>query len=188
MLEIHGKKDCPFAWRVRLTAREKGAAFEWVPFDVEAPDARAPEHNPNKKSPLLWDAGFALAESLVIAQYLEETCAGGRPLLPREAKDRARMRLLLSTLIPKLEVAPSHAKDGDRALKRAREGQAALDRALAESGPWLGGDQPLLPDLMLWPFLALQERDGAVISPDLSRAAAYWTRAKDVPALTATRP
>ena len=188
MLEIHGKKDCPFAWRVRLAAREKAAAFDWLPFDVETPDPRTAEHNPKQKSPLLWEDGFTLIESLVIAQYLEDSCAAGRPLLPRDARDRARMRVLLSTLIPKLEVAPSHAKDRDRAMKKAREGQAALDRALAQGGPWLGGDQPLLPDLMLWPFLALQERDGAAISPALSRAAAYWARAKDIPALTATRP
>ena len=187
MLEIHGKKDCPFAWRVRLTAREKGASFEWVPFDVQSPDARAAEHNPKKKSPLLWDAGFALSESLVIAQYLDESCPG-RPLQPPDPKERARMRVLLSTLIPTLEVAPSHAKERERAVKKVRDGQAALDKALSDGRTWLGGDQPLLPDLMLWPFLALQERDGSGIPPDLPRAAAYWARAKDTPSLTATRP
>jgi len=37
MLEIHGKRKCPFAWRVGLAAREKGAPFEWVPYDVTSP-------------------------------------------------------------------------------------------------------------------------------------------------------
>jgi len=188
MLEIHGKKDCPFAWRVRLTAREKGAAFEWIPFDVPSPDARAAAHNPEKKSPLLWDAGFALIESLVIAEYLDESCASGRPLLPEDAKERARMRVLLSTLAKKLEVAPSHAKDRQRALDKVHDGHAALDQALSDGRRWLGGDRPLLPDLMLWPFLSLQERDGAPIPSGLPRAAAYWSRAKDIPSLTATRP
>jgi glutathione S-transferase len=73
-------------------------------------------------------------------------------------------------------------------MRKAREGQAALDEALADGRKWLGGDAPLLPDLMLWPFLALQETDDAGIPPGLSRAAAYWARARDVPSLTATRP
>ena len=187
MLEIHGKRDCPFAWRVRLVAREKGMPFEWIPFDAEPPDAQAAQHNPEKKSPLLWDAGFALTESQVIAQYLDES-GGGRALLPADAQERARLRVLLATLIPKLEVAPSHAKQREAAVKKVRQGQLALDQALSDGRAWLGGTAPLLPDLMLWPFLALQERDGAGISPELARASAYWQRAKDSPSLTATRP
>jgi len=37
MYEIHGKRECPFAWRIRLTAREKRLPFEWIPFDVASP-------------------------------------------------------------------------------------------------------------------------------------------------------
>ncbi|MGZ6125706.1 MAG: glutathione S-transferase family protein [Myxococcales bacterium] len=187
MLEIHGKHDCPFAWRVRLVAREKGAPYEWVHFDVPSPDARAAQHNPERKSPLLWDAGFALVESLVTAQYIEES-VDGRALLPRDPRERARMRLLLATLIPGLEVEPSHAKQREAAVKKVRQGQAELDRALSDGRRYLGGDEPLLPDLMLWPFLTLQERDGAGVPAELSRAAAYWERVKDAPSLTATRP
>lgn len=187
MLEIHGKHDCPFAWRVRLVAREKGAPYEWVPFDVPSPDARAARHNPERKSPLLWDAGFSLSESLVISEYVDES-VDGRALMPRDLRERARMRLLLATLIPRLEIAPSHSKHPDLAVKKVREGQAELDRALADGRRWLGGDGPLLPDLMLWPFLTMQERDGAGVPAEHSRAAAYWQRIKDSPSLTATRP
>lgn len=187
MLEIHGKRDCPFAWRVRAVAAEKDIPFEWLPFDGASPDPRAAQHNPEERSPLIWDDGFALAESIVIAEYLDET-RPGRSLLPGNAKERARMRLLLATLIPKLEMAPSHAKDRQRAVKKVRDGHAALEEALKDGRRWLGGEQPLLPDLMLWPFLALQERDGAGVPSDLSRASAYWARAKDMPALISTKP
>jgi glutathione S-transferase len=187
MVEIHGKRECPFAWRVRLATREKGLPFEWVPFDVPSPDARALHHNPERRSPLLWDAGFTLSESVVIAQYLDESDRG-RALMPAEPKERARARLLLATLVQKLEVAPAHAEDGDAALKQAREGHADLDAALSDGRAWLGGDQPLLPDLMIWPFLALQEQERAAISPELSRAANYWKLAKQRPSLTSTRP
>jgi len=76
MLEIHGKQECPFAWRVRLTAREKGIAFEWIPHDARSPDPRASQHNPQQRSPLLWDEGFPLVESLVIVS--RTTRKGGR--------------------------------------------------------------------------------------------------------------
>jgi glutathione S-transferase len=187
MLEIHGKRECPFAWRVRLVAREKGTPFEWVPYDVTSPDARAPQHNPERRSPLLWDAGFALSESIVIAQYIDETCPG-RALLPTAPRPRAQARLLLATIVPKLEAAPAPAADEDEALARARAGHAALDAALSDGRSWLGGDLPLLPDLMIWPFLAFQEKGGAAVPAELSSAAAYWRRAREHPSLTASRP
>jgi len=187
MLEIHGKRDCPFAWRVRLTARHKGIEFEWLPDDVPAPDPRTAEHNPERKSPLRWEDGFALAESLVIVQYLDES-REGRRLLPENARDRARARLLLATLVPKLEIVPGHAKSREAAMRKVREGHAALNRTLSDGRIWLGGDQPMLADLMIWPFLALQERDGAGISAELAQARAYWSRASELESLRATRP
>ena len=86
MLEIHGKKDCPFAWRVRLTARQKAVDFDWLPYDVPVPDPRTAEHNPERKSPLLWEDGFSLAESVIVAQYLDES-REGRRLMPANATD-----------------------------------------------------------------------------------------------------
>jgi glutathione S-transferase len=185
MLEIHGKKDCPFAWRVRLTARQKEVEFAWLPYDVPDPDPRTMEHNPERKSPLLWEDGFSLAESVVVAQYLDES-REGRRLMPANTRDRARARLLLATVVAKLEVAPSHAESRDAAVEKARRGHAALDRVLSDGRAYLGGDSPSLPDLMLWPFLALQEWDG--VPPQPARAAEYWRRVKDTPALVATRP
>ena len=187
MYEIHGKRECPFAWRVRLTAREKGLSFEWIPFDAHSPDARAARHNPRRRSPLLWDDGFVLEESLVIAEYLEES-GGGRALLPADAKERARARLLLATVVPGLEASPAHARDKDAEAQRARQGQTALDEALSDGRDWLGGTTPLLPDLMIWPFLALQESGGAPIARELSRARSYWNRAREHPSFIASRP
>jgi len=187
MLEIHGKQECPFAWRVRLAAREKGVPFEWIAHDAESPDPRVSQHNPQRRSPLLWDEGFAVVESLVIAQYVDES-REGRDLLPRTAKERARMRELIATIAGKLEITPSHARDANAARKRIGEGHEALDAALSDGRAWLGGDAPMLPDLMVWPFLALQERDGAAIPAHLQRACAFWARAKERDSLRETRP
>ena len=63
-----------------------------------------------------------------------------------------------------------------------------LEAALSDGRTWLGGDAPMLPDLMVWPFLALQERDGAAITAHLQRACAFWARAKERDSLRETRP
>src|SRR5512143_2894380 len=97
MREIHGLSECPFAWRVRVTAREKDLPFDWIPYDAPHPDPRAREHNPEKKSPKLVEEGFELIESLVICEYLDEAHPG-RPLQALSARDRAQMRLRMKKL------------------------------------------------------------------------------------------
>jgi len=75
-----------------------------------------------------------LVESLVIAQHVDESHEG-RDLLPRTAKERARMRELIATIAGKLETTPSHARDANAARKRIGEGHAALDAALSDAAP-----------------------------------------------------
>src|SRR5687768_4565911 len=96
-VEIHGYITCPFAWRVRLAAAEKGIAAEFLPADVETPDPRVAQHNPHEHSPLLFHDGLTLRESAVIIEYLDEAFAGPA-LMPREARSRAELRLLAADL------------------------------------------------------------------------------------------
>ena len=98
------------------------------------------------------------------------------------------MREVIATVAAKLEITPSHARDANSARRRIGEGHAMLEAALSDGRTWLGGDAPMLPDLMVWPFLALQERDGAAIPAHLQRACAFWARAKERDSLRETRP
>src|SRR3954468_16718751 len=103
MVEIHGMRMCPFAWRARICARDKEVAFDWLRFDVDAPDPRASRHNREQKSPKLVDGDLELIESLVILQYLDEAYPGAA-LQPLSARDRALLRLRLQ----KLEALEQH--------------------------------------------------------------------------------
>jgi len=187
MIEVHGKRDCPFAWRVRITAREKGLPFEWIVCDAPKPDARAAARNPDCKSPRLWEDGFTLIESLVIVQYLDEAHPD-RPLQALSARERAQMRLRLEQL-RKLEnhLTPERPAD-DKVRRRVSEGHEALDRFLADGRVWLGGGAPDLSDVASWPFLRQLEDAGLRIPDRLDRAAAYWRRASERESLQATRP
>ena len=167
MREIHGKHECPFAWRVRITAREKELPFEWIPFDGAHPQ--------EWKSPTLIEDGFESTESLVIIQYLDEAYPG-RPLQALGARERAQMRLRIS----ELSVLEDEAK--------AAAGYEALDRMLADGRAWLGGNSPDLSDIAAWPFLAQLEKGGQGIPESLKCATAYWTRARDRESLVTTRP
>lgn len=187
MIEIHGKRDCPFAWRVRVTAREKDLPFEWIPFDVPDPDPRAQQKNPEHRSPRLVEDGFDLTESLVIIAYVDEAHPG-RPLQALSARDRARMRLRC-TQLSKLEV---HVDANHPATPEIRDkvqaGYAALDQMLLDGRHFLGGNSPDLSDVAAWPFLWILDAAGVRIPDSLKRATAYWQRARERESLVSTRP
>lgn len=187
-IELHGKVECPYAWRARLAAFEKGVRFEYIPFDVADPDPRAAQHNPEHRSPLLVHGEFRLTESGVIAQYLEEAFSGPA-LLPAQPTARARMRLDIAELA-KLE-ADTRAGVVATPEVRARIQQAyeLLERKLADGRSWLGGDSPGLSDVMIWPQLAgLQLRLQLPIPAELARASAYYSRASSRASFRETRP
>ena len=185
MREIHGKKQCPFAWRVRIAAREKELPFEWLPYDVTGADPRTREHNPDHKSPKLVEDGFELVESLIILAYLDESNPG-TALQPEEARARAAMRLRQKELA-KLEVhvGPGHPAD-EAAREKVAAGYAALARMLRDGRQWLGGDRPDLSDVAVWPFLWMLDEAGLRL-PE-GPAAAYWARACTRDSLASTQP
>lgn len=170
---------CPFAWRARACAREKGIRFDWLPFDAASPDPRALRRNPERRSPKLVHGDFELLESLVILQYLDEAFTGVA-LQPRDARERALLRLRLQRL-QGLEQHVTPEEPPDR--EKLRKGLDALEEGLAGGRPWLGGQAPDLSDIAAWPFLWMLEEAGIEIRP-----AGYWQRARGRESLAQTRP
>lgn len=181
MIEIHGREGCPFAWRVRIVARAKGVPFQWIRFDVDPPDA-GHERNAGRKSPWLIDGDLAIAESMVIAQYLDEAYPGPA-LLPADPASRARLRVAAPGF-DKLGANPN-APVTDEVRARVGEGLAAVAAALGDR-PWLGGEQPSLFDAQVAPQLAVAFVRLGVTPPDT--LAAYWARLQAWPAYAETRP
>ena len=183
VLDIHGYVACPFAWRVRLVAAEKGLWAEWLPCDVDAPDPRAISHNPQEHSPLLYHDGFTLLESVVIAQYVDEAFPG-RGLTPSDPRRRAELRLL-STRLEATDVHMEHSRP--EARRRSAAALQLLEEELGEQ-PFLHGEAPGLTDLLLWPFLANLRVRGLVPEATHPRAIAYFARARARPSFGATLP
>jgi glutathione S-transferase len=187
-IELHGQVECPFAWRTRLSAWEKGVSFDYIAFDAPNPDPRAAQHNPARRSPLLVHGDFRLTESAVIAQYIDEAFAG-RPLVPRSASERALMRVdsaELAQLQTEIHAGSAISTETRAGLMQAYE---RLERKLADGRPWLGGEAPLLSDLLLWPHLVdLQRRAGVLVPEGLGAVAAYLARVVERESYLQTRP
>lgn len=188
-VEIHGKIGCPFAWRARIAARLKGVAYEWLPLDAATPDPRSAQHNPDKKSPLLWEDGFTLVESLVIAQYFDEAHASSTSsasLMPKDARERAQTRLAVAEL-EKLLIPhdDGHAAVSPETKAKLDGALASLDKRLADGRAFLGGDAPGLADVSAWPSLALIAA-AHVSLPE--RVRVYWDHARAHDAFTFTKP
>jgi glutathione S-transferase len=92
MLKIYGALLSPFVRKVRCVLTEKNVPYELVatnPFDKSADFVR---RSPLGRIPALEDEqGRALADSTVIAEYLEERFPTP-PLFPSDAYERARVR------------------------------------------------------------------------------------------------
>jgi len=92
MLKIYGALLSPFVRKVRCVLAEKQVAYELVatnPFDKSGDFLK---RSPLGRIPALEDEqGRSLADSTVIAEYLEERFPEP-PLFPRDPYDRARVR------------------------------------------------------------------------------------------------
>ncbi len=185
MLELHGLRRCPFFWRTRIAAHEKGVPFEWIAFDAQTPDPRSAAHNPEKKSPLMFHDGFSLAESSAIALYIDE-CFEGPALQPKDVKERAHMRATAMAL-GGIKIH-GKAELTDEARAKAEAGLRLMNAEL-ERHEWLGGASPGIADFELWPWFPLLAAKGVLSTQLLSsvpRVAKYQERVLKRPSFSET--
>lgn len=103
MIKIYGYQLSQATLRVRVALNLKGVPFEETFLDLVAGDQFDPEFravNPQQVVPavILEDGGPPLFQSMAILEYIEETWPEP-PLLPADARGRARVRGLSQILI-----------------------------------------------------------------------------------------
>jgi len=95
------------AYRVRVALKLKGLAYSEEVVNLLAGEQHDPTYlkiNPQGTVPaIILDDGTVLSQSMAILEYLEDTYANPYPLLPSDAKGRARVRSLCH-----LAVSDSH--------------------------------------------------------------------------------
>jgi len=95
MLKVYYHPLSTFSQRVRIALIEKTIPAELVEVDLLARTQFQPEYlskNPYGRVPAIDEDGWVLYESTAILEYLEAT-RPTPPLLPRDARDRARVAM-----------------------------------------------------------------------------------------------
>lgn len=93
-MHLYGGALSPFVMRPLLVARAKGHDMPLEDFEGGIKSDAYRALTPMAKMPLLVDGDFALPESQPIADYLDAVLPGPS-LVPADAKDAARMRLII---------------------------------------------------------------------------------------------
>jgi glutathione S-transferase len=165
-IRVVGVNFSNFVQSTLLALKEKGVAYELVP----PPSAlKEPAHlalHPWGKIPVLLLDDGPLYETTAILHWIDRALPG-RALMPAEPLAAARTEQWMSAIICYLDV---HAirQIGSPMFFASRRGEAfepppaaleALDRDLTVfeaalgNGPFLGGDEPNLADLLLAPIV-----------------------------------
>ncbi|MGE0518274.1 MAG: glutathione S-transferase family protein [Candidatus Binatia bacterium] len=155
-----------FAAKSRIAIYEKGLGVEMVDPPGGLSSAEYKQINPLGKIPaLVLDDGQLIAESELINEYLEDKYPE-KPLLPRDAEGRARVRAFtryhdlyleppLRATFPKLfgqQLDESFIREKLVEFGRRLD---QLETMLAPNGPWATGEMFTLADAALIPTLFL---------------------------------
>ena len=176
-MKLHNYFRSSASYRVRIALALKGLDYEYVPVHLVKDEQLAAPYVALSHTglvPVLEDGGAALAQSLAIIEYLDETHPAP-PLLPGSALDRARIRALaldvaceihplnnlrvLRYLVRELGVSDENK---DRWYRHwVESGLQAVERRLAgdaATGRFCHGDTPTLADVTLVPQIFNAQR------------------------------
>jgi glutathione S-transferase len=160
----------PFAWKVWLILEHKGIPYEFRLLSFDRGDTKCAEFravNPRGKVPAIVDGSFALWESAIIAEYLEERYPQ-KPLLPNDAQACATVRRIaaeadsyLSPAVTQLFELTLYRKDPATPAEIGAVHREILEElSLLEAqfiGPYLVG--PLsIADFAVFPHMRLLKR------------------------------
>jgi glutathione S-transferase len=130
--------------KIRAALAEAGAAYEFVPVDLDKGENKTPEFltiNPHGKVPVLTDGEFALPESNAILWYVAETHAGSA-LVPRNdgsrAAIRARARIAQWMDFAQTTLYAAYAEWWNAALDPKERNPVAAEKALGKLHRGLG--------------------------------------------------
>jgi glutathione S-transferase len=160
----------PYAWKVWLVLEHKAIPYDFRLLSFDKDETQSPAFlavNPRGKVPTIVDDGFALWESAVIAEYLEERHPQ-KPLLPGDARERATVRRMATEAqdylakavggLTQITLFDKEAPTADALAAAKKSVMEELGRIEAElKGPHLAG--PLsLADFTAFPWVRLLRR------------------------------
>ena len=183
MITLYDADRCPYCARTRIALAEKGIEYETVEIDLDDRPSWIYEKNPLGRVPVLEEDTFALAESAVIDEYLDDRYPEP-PLWPADPAERALGRMLVFRFDELSRPYYALRRGEDGAADRLDVALGELD-ALLQGRPFLSGREFGLADIAYVPWI-LRARDR--LDVDLSRfsALADWlARLEERPSIAA---
>jgi glutathione S-transferase len=174
MLKLCGFHVSNYHNKVRIALLEKGIAFE---EDAGCKPSQSDDwlaRSPLGKVPILeLDGGRRIAESEVICEYLEETYPQ-KPLLPKDAYQRAKVRELITFIELHVELVARRlygkvffGRDASPEIVQSTEKDLAKGirglKALAKFSPYIAGGELTLADCAAFvslPLVSLATKHG----------------------------
>jgi glutathione S-transferase len=152
-LKLISHKLCPYVQRAVIALSEKGVAFERIDIDLANKPDWFLKISPLGKTPVLVVGDYAIFESAVILEYLEETQA--KPLHPGNALRRAEHRAFIefgSVVLNDIAGFYAAANEATFIAKVAQLEQrlARLETRVA-AAPWFDGERFSLVDAVFGP-------------------------------------
>jgi glutathione S-transferase len=183
MPTLYDAARCPYCARVRIVLAEKAIEVDTVEIDLSDRPAWLYEKNPSGKVPVWEEDGWALPESAVISEYLEEVHPDP-PLWPADAAQRAAARLLVFRFDDFSK--PYYAlRRGEPGARERLEGELRYLDAFLERLPYLTGVSFGLADTAYLPWV-LRARDVLDIALEPWPALAAWVdRVSERPSVAA---
>ncbi|XP_020222508.1 glutathione S-transferase U7 [Cajanus cajan] len=153
-VKVFGLWASPFTQRVVWALKLKGVSYEYIGEDLANKSNLLLQHNPiYKKVPVLVHNGRAIAESMIILEYIDETWPQ-TPLLPQDVYHRSNVRFWSKFIDQKtVDMMKFFGYDGEvqeRAMKETLETLRVIEKesGLAEN-KFMGGNTIGLADLAL---------------------------------------
>ena len=160
----------PYAWKVWLALEHKAIPYELKVLSFDKDETKAPAFraiNPRGLVPTIVDDGFALWESAVILEYLEEKYPKA-PLLPKDVKARATVRRLATEIGDYVKTASNELTDLTlfRDTPASKEELAVAHKKMLEAlqpfeaafvGPYIAGELSIA-DFTMFPFVRMLAR------------------------------
>lgn len=159
-LTLYSLNICPFVQRVAIALLEKGVPFMRVYIDLDGKSESFRAISPLGNVPVLGvrqpdGSEVAIFESIVIAEYIEETQPGPK-LHPADPLDRARHRAWMEYASSIISAIVGIERAADEEALTDNGGRLASRFALIEQqlgdGPYFGGEAFSLVDAVYAPI------------------------------------
>lgn len=156
--------------KARMLLSMLGLPYDSVAVNLADGEQRTPGYlalNPFGQVPTLVDGDVVIRDSQAILVYLASRY-GGERWWPREPTRQAGIVAWLSTAANEIAAGPSRLRlhhkwgrpiDLPQAEEITHKTLAIIDTTLAEQA-WIGGTEPGIADLALYPYLALSPEGG----------------------------